>query len=197
MKVKKLAPWFILAGILTLSACSSTPEKDGEGSESSQEKSSENNGQSGSEDGQGVEVIGVDGKAEAGGSDIKDGENIEGNEGNVSELGKTIEPLIFFGFDQFDVDDAGMEVVKYYAAILVDNPSEKVKLIGHTDERGTPEYNLALGEKRAKAVEEAFMLYGVSSSRMEVITMGEEQPFVDGHYEAAWTKNRRVEVEIK
>ncbi len=112
-------------------------------------------------------------------------------------MGKTIEPRIFFGFDQYNVDEEGLAIVKHYANILVDNPEETIKLIGHTDERGTPEYNLALGEKRAKAVEEAFMLYGVSSRRMEVITMGEEQPYIDGHYEEAWAKNRRVEIVIK
>lgn len=110
---------------------------------------------------------------------------------------KTFEPVIYFGYDQFIVDDASLETVKHYAAILVDNPSEKIQLVGHTDERGTPEYNLALGERRAKAVAEAFMLYGVNTSRIAVVTMGEEVPVDFDHTEAAWAKNRRVEIKAQ
>ncbi|WP_158236004.1 OmpA family protein [Hydrogenovibrio sp. SC-1] len=112
-------------------------------------------------------------------------------------MAHTFEPVIYFGYDQFIVDDTSLETVKHYAAILVDNPDEKIQLIGHTDERGTPEYNLALGERRAKAVAEAFMLYGVNTSRIAVITMGEEVPADLAHTEAAWAKNRRVEIKAQ
>lgn len=193
MKTNRILPWFIVVGALSLTACSSNPksEEDGGSTGAGSAETSQTEGE------QGVEVIGagkqgIDG--EAVGIDINDGEALQGE---ASELGKTIEPRIFFGFDQYNVDEEGLAIVKHYANILVDNPEETIKLIGHTDERGTPEYNLALGEKRAKAVEEAFMLYGVSSKRMEVITMGEEQPYIDGHYEEAWAKNRRVEIVIK
>lgn len=193
MKTNRILPWFIVVGALSLTACSSNPksEKDGGSTGAGSAETYQTEGE------QGVEVIGagqqgIDG--EVVGIDINDGEALQGE---ASELGKTIEPRIFFGFDQYNVDEEGLAIVKHYANILVDNPEETIKLIGHTDERGTPEYNLALGEKRAKAVEEAFMLYGVSSRRMEVITMGEEQPYIDGHYEEAWAKNRRVEIVIK
>lgn len=112
-------------------------------------------------------------------------------------MAKTFEPIIYFGYDQFIVDDASLETIKHYAAILVDNPSEKIQLVGHTDERGTPEYNLALGERRAKAVAEAFMLYGVNTNRIAVVTMGEEVPVDLDHTEDAWAKNRRVEIKAQ
>lgn len=113
---------------------------------------------------------------------------------NGNSMAQTFEPVIYFGYDQFIVDDASLETVKHYATILIDNPDEKIQLIGHTDERGTPEYNLALGERRAKAVAESFLLYGVNTNRISVVTMGEEVPADFGHTEEAWAKNRRVEI---
>ena len=74
------------------------------------------------------------------------------------------------------------------------HPDVKVKLEGHCDERGTREYNLALGERRAKAAAELLKVLGVDGSRISTVSYGEEKPLVDGHDEAAWAKNRRVEI---
>lgn len=199
MKSLRVLPWLALAGILSLTACSSTPKSgEGVGSGSGGSDSAERvAGNSGEENEPGVEVIGAGQQGLSGevvGTDLTEGDS-ENRE--PSALGETFEPRIYFGFDQFNVDEEGLKIVKHYADILIDNPEESIKLVGHTDERGTPEYNLALGEKRAKSVEEAFMLYGVSSNRMEVVTLGEEQPLVEGHSEDAWAKNRRVEIVVK
>ncbi|WP_192894040.1 OmpA family protein [Hydrogenovibrio thermophilus] len=145
-----------------------------------------------------VEVMGAGGATGAAvSSEELASQDLNAANQSVTDMGQTFEPVIYFGYDQYIVDDTSLETVKHYAAILVDNPDEKIQLVGHTDERGTPEYNLALGERRAKAVAEAFMLYGVSDDRIDVITMGEEMPANEGHDEEAWSKNRRVEIKAQ
>ena len=197
--IKSKISFILLSSMLVLSACGTAPKTGTSSSESGVNSQSGAEGQAGkgSEDALGVEVIGAGSEGLEGqpvGQALEEGDTTEVT---GSELGQTFEPRIFFAYDQFDLDQQGLDTVKHYAAIMVDNVQETIRLVGHTDERGTPEYNLALGEKRAKAVEEAFMLYGVSSKRIEVVTMGEEQPLAEGHDEAAWAKNRRVEIEIK
>ncbi len=101
---------------------------------------------------------------------------------------------IYFDFDKSNVKDEFRDLIQAHAEYLAKNPSTNVKLEGHADERGTPEYNIALGEERAKALAEIFATFGVSSSQMETISLGEEKPVDMGHNEAAWEKNRRVEI---
>lgn len=103
-------------------------------------------------------------------------------------------PIVYFGYDQSTLDEASMQTLRYYADQMLKNPRVVVSLEGHTDERGTPSYNLALGERRSQAVAEVLMLYGVAKDRMNLISFGEEQPAVMGHDEEAWSKNRRVEL---
>jgi peptidoglycan-associated lipoprotein len=78
--------------------------------------------------------------------------------------------------------------------VLADNPGLRVRLEGHADERGTREYNLALGERRANAVRAYLLAQGASRSQIEVVSYGEEKPADGGHDEGAWRQNRRVEV---
>lgn len=150
-----------------------------------------------------VEVIGanedpqVSGGESAAGENLGTGESLSEAEMAAAEEGaKTFEPVIYFGYDQFTVSDESLETIKHYADALLSNEALKLTLTGHTDERGTPEYNLALGERRANAVQEAFMLFGVSQSRIEALSMGEEQPLVDEHNEEAYAQNRRADINI-
>ncbi len=101
---------------------------------------------------------------------------------------------IYFAYDKSYVSDEYRDLIQAHAMYLAKNPGTSVKLEGHADERGTPEYNIALGEARAKALSEIFSTFGVSSSQMEVISYGEERAVNMGHNEAAWAKNRRVEI---
>ena len=80
---------------------------------------------------------------------------------------------------------------------LSSNPASKVLLEGHCDERGTKEYNIALGEKRAKAISSFLVVNGVSKSQIEVLSYGEERPANSAHNDAAWSQNRRVYIEYK
>ena len=105
---------------------------------------------------------------------------------------QTLQGVFYFDFDQAIVRRDGHAELDQHAAILGANARLSVRLEGHADERGTREYNLALGENRALAVKEILGLYDLSS-RIEVISFGEERPIAQLHDESAWQQNRRVE----
>ena len=99
---------------------------------------------------------------------------------------------VFFDYDRFMLRDDAREALTGDGKFLVDNAGARVLLEGHCDERGTVEYNLALGERRASAVKGYLVQYGVDASRLSTISYGEERPFALGQNEAAWAQNRRV-----
>jgi peptidoglycan-associated lipoprotein len=101
--------------------------------------------------------------------------------------------VVYFDFDQYALTAETRAVLLAHAEKLKADPVH-VRLEGHTDERGSREYNMALGEKRAKAVRDFLVAQGVDPSLLEVISYGEEQPVATGHNEAAWAQNRRVEI---
>ncbi len=98
----------------------------------------------------------------------------------------------FFPLDSYELDDTGRAVVTADADILKKNPSWKITVEGHADERGTAEYNLALGERRAAAVKTYLVSLGVTEDRLQTVSYGKEFPFDPGHDEGAWSKNRRA-----
>jgi peptidoglycan-associated lipoprotein len=102
------------------------------------------------------------------------------------------EQIIYFGFDTATIQGQYGELLRAHAEFLVKNPSVKVLIEGHADERGTPEYNIALGEHRGQAVEKYLQSLGVSASQMSVVSYGEEKPMVKTRTEAAFAKNRRA-----
>ncbi|MGX5653018.1 peptidoglycan-associated lipoprotein Pal [Hydrogenophaga borbori] len=102
--------------------------------------------------------------------------------------------IIYFDYDSFEVKPDATALLEANARYLNANRSVRVQLEGHTDERGGREYNLALGQKRAEAVRRALSLLGVQDSQMEAVSFGEEKPAQTGSDEAAWSKNRRVEL---
>ncbi|MCM2971361.1 MULTISPECIES: peptidoglycan-associated lipoprotein Pal [Larsenimonas] len=99
---------------------------------------------------------------------------------------------IYFEFDQETIQSKYEQVLNGHAAYLKANQSASVVLQGYADERGTREYNLALGERRANAVKQYLVMQGVSASQIEVVSYGEERPAVEGHSESAYAENRRV-----
>ena len=101
--------------------------------------------------------------------------------------------VFYFDFDIADFRQADRDVLNFHAQDLTANPSKRVRLEGHADERGTREYNLALGENRALSVKEVLGLYNLDD-RIIVVSYGEEDPVLTGSNEAAWEKNRRVEL---
>jgi len=105
----------------------------------------------------------------------------------------SLEP-VFFDFDQWSIREDQKEVMAKNSQWLKSNPNVKVRLEGHCDERGTAEYNLALGQKRAEGVKSFLEGLGISNQRMAAISYGEERPLDPGHNEEAWAKNRRVDI---
>lgn len=102
--------------------------------------------------------------------------------------------IVHFDYDSSDISDEDEATLLAHAKYIKGNSSAKVTLAGHTDERGTREYNMALGERRAKAVQSFFITNGVASSQLDTVSYGKEVPVNEGHDEAAWAENRRVEI---
>ena len=101
---------------------------------------------------------------------------------------------VFFDFDSYTVRDEYQSLLQAHAQYLKSHPERHVLLQGNTDERGTSEYNLALGQRRAEAVRRALSLMGVPDSQMEAVSLGKEKPVALGHDEASWAQNRRVDI---
>ncbi|MGJ8670423.1 MAG: peptidoglycan-associated lipoprotein Pal [Oceanococcus sp.] len=99
---------------------------------------------------------------------------------------------VYFDFDSSQIRSEFMPVLDAHARFLRDTPTARMRLAGHTDERGTREYNIALGERRGEAVRRALLLRGAARAQLLVVSYGEEQPASLGTGEQAWTQNRRV-----
>jgi len=102
--------------------------------------------------------------------------------------------LVYFDFDSSEISPQYVQVVAAHAAYLVKFPTARVRLEGHTDERGSREYNIGLGERRAQTVRRALMVQGVAEAQITTVSYGEERPAVEGSDEAAFAQNRRVEM---
>ena len=109
------------------------------------------------------------------------------------EAPKPIANVVYFAFDKYELTPESRAILLAHAEKLK-GASVAVRLEGHADERGSREYNMALGEKRAKAVKDFLVLQGVSAASLETVSYGEERPVALGHDEASWSQNRRVEV---
>lgn len=135
-----------------------------------------------------TEVI-TDDAASNGGVDLGDTEVSGADVDPEAEL----ENVFYFDFDKSSLTYETRAALDAYAAVLSANP-RSIRLEGHADERGTREYNIALGERRAKAVADYLVTSGVSSGLIETVSYGEERPAVPGTGDSAWSKNRRVEL---
>ena len=102
--------------------------------------------------------------------------------------------VIYFEYDSAEIAVADIDLVNAHAGYLGENPGQRITLEGHTDERGSREYNIALGERRAISVQRVLELNGVSSSQVTIVSYGEEKPAADGNSEPAWRLSRRVEI---
>ena len=110
---------------------------------------------------------------------------------------KSASRLVYFDYDSYVIRSEFQSVVEAHAKFLKANPTRKIALEGHTDERGGREYNLALGQKRAEAVRRALSVLGVSDAQMEAVSFGKEKPAALGSSEEAMAQNRRVEISYR
>lgn len=101
---------------------------------------------------------------------------------------------IYFAYDVSAVQGADREVVRAHGQYLSSNSNRSVNVEGHADERGSNEYNLALGQRRADSVKKLLMLSGARHNQVTTVSFGEERPSVSGHNESAWSQNRRVDI---
>jgi peptidoglycan-associated lipoprotein len=145
------------------------------------------------------EGVAVDEQSIGDSSGGTDAVGLGGDDGTLgSALPGDIDPLsqrvIYFAYDSADIDPDSQAIVEAHAAYLSNNYQTNVVLEGHADERGTREYNLALGEGRSKSVSTMMQALGIGPERIQTISYGEERPSALGHDDAAWGLNRRVEI---
>lgn len=112
------------------------------------------------------------------------------------DIRNTLAAMIHFDLDRSNIRPDDMGALDQKVAILQANPDLRIRVGGHCDERGSDEYNLALGNRRAQSAKQYLVSHGIDASRIETQSWGEERPIVDGHDESAWSQNRRAEFEI-
>ena len=117
------------------------------------------------------------------------------SDSSFSDAESTVGGTIYFDYDKYDLSSSAASEMRDFARSIASN-SSRIRIEGHCDERGTREYNLALGEKRANKVSEFLEVNGVSSNRITVVSYGEEKPVSYGSDESSWSKNRRAVIKI-
>ena len=115
---------------------------------------------------------------------------------STEELRNVIASVINFDFDRSDIRSGDARSLDYKVGILLANPNVRLRISGHCDERGSDEYNLALGNRRANSTKQYLVSHGIDGGRIETVSFGEERPMEQGHDETSWAKNRRAEFEI-
>lgn len=115
---------------------------------------------------------------------------------SASDARNAITAVVLFDYDRSELSDAARATLDAKVPLLAANPSLRIRVAGHTDSRGSDEYNLALGQRRAAAAKRYLTQHGVDASRIEVISYGEERPAAQGDDESAFAQNRRAEFEI-
>lgn len=176
---------------LTLVGCSSTPTSE-EGSSDSSSQASNASGSSNAGENGNASANGADGANAGAGSEVVVLTNAAGQ--TAEELLGTLQGrVVNFDFDRDEIKSEFYEIIRMNADYMALDTNATVTVKGYCDERGTREYNLALGERRANAVKNALVAEGVSPSRINVISFGEENPVDPAHNESAWAKNRRAE----
>jgi len=176
-----------------ISACATTQEEiptdDGATDQSTTDGSATDGGTD-----SGADATGLDGSDTGDGGVIVDSapltvaEMLEQSEGALSNR------TIYFEFDSAKLTSESIEILESHGDFIAGNGEVSVRLEGHADERGSREYNIALGDRRAQSVRRVLLFQGASSDQVETVSYGEEQPAVSGHDEESWSKNRRVEL---
>jgi len=115
---------------------------------------------------------------------------------NAEGVRNTLAAMIHFDLDKSNIRSDDMGALDQKVAILQANSELRIRIAGHCDERGSDEYNLALGNRRAQSAKQYLVSHGIDAGRIETQSWGEEKPLVDGHDETAWSQNRRDEFEI-
>ncbi len=177
--MRKALPVLLAAAALMLAACAHKPTQPAPGSNTAVPGN-----------GSGAESAGAAGANSNGAA----GANSGGQDIAGPDAGLLAKRTIYFDFDSSEIKGDGTDIVAAHAKYLSMHPTLHVRLEGNTDERGSREYNIGLGERRAQAVRQALLLQGAADSQISTVSYGAERPVDPGHNEAAWAKNRRVDI---
>lgn len=141
-------------------------------------------------------AAGAGAQSQGAGSGANAGEGSLGNQQSVPgpKAGLLADRVIHFAFNSAVIRGRGIKIVAAHAQYLADHPNARVRLEGNTDDRGSPEYNIGLGMRRAESVRQAMLLQGVSPSQITVVSYGEERPVNPANNPTAWAENRRVDI---
>ena len=194
MKLNKTIVALAMSAMM-LSACSDTDEKDASLLDGSQESASGINDAStkGLNDGSGISGSEINGSGMYGSGNANAGDIAASLGPEFSDPNNPLSKrTIYFMLDSSQVLPDFVPIVAAHSQYLIANPSQHIVLEGHADERGSREYNIALGEQRAKSVASMMKVQGVSESQLDIVSYGEEKPAAFGSDEAAWEQNRRV-----
>lgn len=131
-----------------------------------------------------------------GGGQMYDGDEMSLNEKERQAAGRISNGVIYFAYDSFALDGTAQSILTQSAEVIRQFPQLRVTIEGHCDERGTQEYNLALGERRARAAYDYLLNLGISPSQLEMVSFGKLHPAVSGYGESTWSKNRRDEFKV-
>jgi peptidoglycan-associated lipoprotein len=114
----------------------------------------------------------------------------------LAQMRATMTEMVFFDYDRSEIRSDSRAVLDRKARVMRDEPTVRLRIEGHADERGSTEYNLALGSRRAEAVRSYLAALGIQASRLEIISLGEARPLERGGNEGAWARNRRAEFAV-
>jgi peptidoglycan-associated lipoprotein len=190
-----LKPW-LLAGFLTLfiSACASTQEELMEDGPPPEDQTQMDGGVIIDDGTGGADASGIDGADDGSTMAIIDESTMNAVDRLEQTEGALANRTIYFEFDSAKLTSESIEILETHGSFIAGNGEVAVRLEGHADERGSREYNIALGDRRAQSVRRVLLFQGASTDQVETVSYGEEQPAMSGHTEEAWAKNRRVEL---
>jgi peptidoglycan-associated lipoprotein len=195
MKLYNAMKIWMIAGLVAVvvTACATTQEEmisgDGEPIDGQSQTGVVDDGTSG-----GADATGLDGADGGDGTAIMDGAPMDAIEMLEQTEGALANRIIYFEFDSAKLSSESIQILETHGNFIAGNGEVSVRLEGHADERGSREYNIALGDRRAQSVRRVLLFQGASVDQLETVSYGEEQPVMSGHTEEAWSKNRRVEL---
>lgn len=195
MKLYNAMKTWMIAGLVAVvvTACATTQEEmisgDGEPIDGQSQTGIVDDGTSG-----GADATGLDGADGGDGTAIMDGAPMDAIEMLEQTEGALANRIIYFEFDSAKLSSESIQILETHGNFIAGNGEVSVRLEGHADERGSREYNIALGDRRAQSVRRVLLFQGASVDQLETVSYGEEQPVMSGHTEEAWSKNRRVEL---
>ena len=199
--IHNIKSWLLVALVaMFMSACATTQDEmpaDGDGAPAVDQSQSGGSTDAVDSGGSGADASGLEGADGGDGTAIVDGAPMTATEMLELTGGTLSDRTIYFEFDSAKLTSESIEVLETHGNFVAGNGEVSVRLEGHADERGSREYNIALGDRRAQSVRRVLLFQGASSDQVETVSYGEEKPAVMGHDEESWDLNRRVELIYK